>query len=66
MGMWADMYAPDTIADLAPGKARISSIREWMFLALNGHGADSQPIGLGAAAACDRVRKYKVRAECSA
>lgn len=64
-GMWADMYAPETIADLAPGKARIASTRDWMHLAIHGHSPDQQPIGPHAASACDKMRKYKVRPDAS-
>lgn len=59
-GMWADMYAPNEIADLAPGKARIASVRDWMHLAVYGHAPDAQPLGSGSAAVCEKVRKYKV------
>lgn len=62
--MWADQFAPCTIADLATGKARITSVKEWLHLALYGHPSDARPEGPNREKELDRVRKYKVGGMC--
>lgn len=59
-GMWADSYPPLTETDLAPGKARIAKVKNWLHEALYGCTADAPAQARQNRAAVDKVRKYRV------
>ncbi|WVR05388.1 hypothetical protein IAU60_002402 [Kwoniella sp. DSM 27419] len=55
--MWTELYAPQTQAELAPGKARILRVRNWLHESLYGYPFDASPPPPGVNR--DKIRKYK-------
>lgn len=61
--MWADIYLPKTETDLAPGKARITKVKNWLHEALYGCPVDAPEEARKNQAATDKIRKYRVSLE---
>lgn len=59
-GMWSDVYPPATETDLAPGKARITNVKNWLHEALYGCLPDTPAYIQGNKAATEKVKKYRV------
>ncbi|WVW82874.1 hypothetical protein I302_104886 [Kwoniella bestiolae CBS 10118] len=55
--MWTDLYAPTTEAELAPGKARIAKVKNWLHESLFGYPFDVPPPPGNVNR--DKLRKYK-------
>lgn len=58
--MWADIYPPATETDLAPGKARITKVKNWLHEALYGCLPDTPAYIQMNKAATEKVKKYRV------
>ncbi|WRT67333.1 uncharacterized protein IL334_004303 [Kwoniella shivajii] len=55
--MWTELYAPNNENELAPGKARITKVKNWLHESLFGYPFDSPPPPRGFNV--DKLRKYK-------
>ncbi|WVQ69872.1 uncharacterized protein L199_008094 [Kwoniella botswanensis] len=55
--MWTDLYSPANEAELAPGKARIAKVKNWLHESLFGYASDVPPPPRNVNT--DRLRKYK-------
>ncbi|WVF71982.1 hypothetical protein IAT40_006793 [Kwoniella sp. CBS 6097] len=55
--MWTELYAPKSESELAPGKARIQKVKNWLHESLYGYPFDTPapPKGVNR----DKIRKYK-------
>ncbi|WWC89761.1 uncharacterized protein L201_004687 [Kwoniella dendrophila CBS 6074] len=55
--MWTELYAPISEAELAPGKARIQKVKNWLHESLYGY--SSEVIAPPRSMNIDKIRKYK-------
>ncbi|WWC60908.1 uncharacterized protein I303_103484 [Kwoniella dejecticola CBS 10117] len=55
--MWTELYGPTHETELAPGKARIAKVKNWLHESIFGYPFDAQPPPRSVNT--DKIRKYK-------